>query len=127
MLPQQLLMGEELELVSMLEGAPGRGVHGGPQRGRPVHQLRWGMSRDAVREAGGWGWLEDSGLLRASVYPSPQGVGDAKHQAMQKCNQKCRGEMELSSPQQPRLHHPIVLGPSDLLCSLGTLSLTVPD
>lgn len=41
-LPQQLLVGEQLELVSVLQGAPGRGVHGGPQRGRPVHQLRWG-------------------------------------------------------------------------------------
>lgn len=39
-LPQQLLMGEELELVSVLQGAPGRGVHGRPQRGSPVHQLR---------------------------------------------------------------------------------------
>lgn len=54
-LSQQLLMGEELELVSVLERAPGRGVHGRPQWGCPVHQLRWGRSRDAVRQAGGWG------------------------------------------------------------------------
>lgn len=53
MLPQQLLMGEELELVSVLEGAPGRGVHSGPQRGCPVHQLCCGMSKDAVRDAAG--------------------------------------------------------------------------
>lgn len=75
-LPQQLLMGEELELVSVLEGAPGWGVHGGPQRGCPVHQLRWGTSRDAVREAGGWGWLKDLGWLKVSVStPVPGCVG----------------------------------------------------
>jgi len=44
-LPQQLLMGEELELVSMLQGAPGRGVHGRPQWGSSVHQLRCKTSK----------------------------------------------------------------------------------
>lgn len=45
MLPQQLLMGEELELVSVLQGAPGRGVHGRPQWGSSVHQLRCKTSK----------------------------------------------------------------------------------
>lgn len=37
MLPEQLLMRQQLELVSMLEGASRRRVHRRPERGCPVH------------------------------------------------------------------------------------------
>lgn len=40
-------------------------------------------------------------------YPSPRGVGDAKHQAIQKCSQKCRRERVRSFPRQPHSHHPM--------------------
>lgn len=94
MLPKQLLMREKLKLVSVLKRAPGRGVHGGPQWGCPVHQLRWGMSRDAVRQDEEVGWKIQHCSGQVSLHQS-QGMGDVEHQAMQKCNQKYRGESSL--------------------------------
>lgn len=47
MLPQEALLGEELQLLGMMQGAAARWVQGSPEGWRrgPLHQLRWGQSR----------------------------------------------------------------------------------
>lgn len=45
-------------------------------------------------------------IAQDKFLPQSQSVRDAKHWAMQKCNQKCTRESMLTSPWQSHSHHP---------------------
>lgn len=68
LLPQEMLLGEELQLLGVVQGAAARRVQGWPEgrhRG-PLHQLRWGREdSEAAPPAGCPSPILQTGMPRA--------------------------------------------------------------